>query len=215
MKRGCGGAVDGICGDEIPMMELIGKLDISEAVFTFIDVETTGLSPRTARVCEVAAISFRGAERVGTLAELINPGMRIPPEVSRIHGITDVMVKDSPAFSGVSARLLAMLENSVLVAHNAEFDLAFLGMELERVGLKLPRLPVVDTLAIARKNWKFQSNRLGGIAAELNISSENWHRALSDVEMTRKIFEHFIGAFRAAGAVTVADLIKKSGGKTS
>lgn len=191
------------------------KMKIEEAVFTFIDVETTGLSPRSARVCEVAAISFRGADRVSTLAELVNPGMPIPPEVSRIHGITDDMVKDSPSFGGVAPRLLAMLENSVIVAHNAEFDLGFLSMEFERVGLKFPRLNVVDTLAIARKNWKFQSNRLGRIAAELNISSENWHRALSDVEMTRKIFEHFISAFRSAGAVTVADLMNKSGGKTS
>jgi DNA polymerase-3 subunit alpha (Gram-positive type) len=108
-----------------------------------------------------------------------------------------------------------MLENSVLVAHNAEFDMGFLSMELEKIGLKLPRIPVVDTLSLARRNWKFKSNRLGNIAAELNISNENWHRALSDVEMTRKIFEHFISAFKAAGAVTVADLIQKCGGKTS
>lgn len=197
------------------MPELIGKLDIDEAVFTFLDVETTGLSPRAARVCEVAAINFRGAERVGTLAELINPGMPIPPETSRIHGITDSMVKDSPSFGGVAPRLLAMLENSVIVGHNADFDLRFLQAEFERVGLKFPRLYVVDTLLIARKHWKFQSNRLGNIAAELNLSNENWHRALNDVEMTRKIFEHFVSAFRSAGAVTVSDLIARSGGKTS
>ncbi len=196
-------------------MELIGKLKIEEAVFTFIDVETTGLSPRAARVCEVAAISFRGIERVGTLAELVNPGMPIPTEVSKIHGITDVMVAGSPAFGGVAPQLLAMLENTVIVAHNAEFDIGFLKAEFERVGLRFPRLNVVDTLAIARKNWKFQSNRLGKIAEELNISNGGWHRALSDVEMTRKIFEHFISAFKAAGTVTVEDLIKKSGGYTS
>lgn len=197
------------------MFDAIDKLGIDEAVFTFIDVETTGLSPRAARVCEVAAINFRGAERVGTLAELVNPGLPIPPEVTRIHGITDSMVKDSPSFSGVAPRLLAMLENSVIVAHNAEFDLGFLTAEFERVGLKFPKLHVVDTLTIARKSWKFKSNRLGNIAAELNFSNENWHRALSDVEMTRKIFGHFISAFKAAGAVTVADLMEKCGGKTS
>lgn len=197
------------------MLELTEKLGIDEAVFTFIDVETTGLSPRAARVCEVAAISFRGADRLETLAELINPGQPIPPEVTRIHGITDAMVKDSPSFGGVAPRFLAMLENSVLVAHNAEFDLGFLTAEFERVGLRFPKLHVVDTLAIARKNWKFKSNRLGNIAAELNFSNENWHRALSDVEMTRKIFDHFISAFKAAGAVTVADLMEKCGGKTS
>ena len=197
------------------MLEAIGKHKLEEAVFTFIDVETTGLSPRAARVCEVAAISFTGAERVGTLAELINPGLPIPPEVSRIHGITDAMVKERPGFGGVAPRLLAMLENSVLVAHNAGFDIGFLRAECERVGLRFPKLYVVDTYLIAKKNWKFRSNRLGNIAAELNISNENWHRALSDVEMTRKIFEHFISAFRAAGAATVADLIEKCGRKTS
>ena len=197
------------------MNGIIERLRIEEAVFTFIDVETTGLSPRTARVCEVAAVSFRGDERVGSLAELINPGGPIPPEVSKIHGITDDMVVNSPAFGGIAPRLLALLENSVVVAHNAEFDMAFLSMEFERVGLKFPPLAVVDTLVLARKHWKFKSNRLGNIAAELNFSSENWHRALSDVEMTRKIFEHFIKAFKDAGAVTVADLINKSKGKTS
>jgi len=195
--------------------ETIEKQRIEEAVFTFIDVETTGLSPRSARVCEVASISFRGTERVGTLAELVNPGLPIPPEVSRIHGITDEMVRNSPSFGAVAPRLLAALEGSVIVAHNAEFDLGFLNMEFERVGLRFPELPVLDTLVLARRNWKFQSNRLGNIAKELNISSEGWHRALSDVEMTRKIFEHFITAFRAAGAATVADLIQKSKGKTS
>lgn len=197
------------------MLELIEKLDIEQAVFTFVDVETTGLSPRSARVCEVAAISFRGAERAGTLAELVNPGVAIPAEVSKIHGITDAMVKDSPSFGGVAPRLLAMLEDSVIVAHNAEFDLGFLKAECERVGLRFPKLHVVDTLLIARKNWKFQSNRLGKIAEELNISNEGWHRALSDVEMTRRIFDHFITAFRSAGARTVADILKKSGGYTS
>ncbi|OIO00449.1 MAG: hypothetical protein AUJ51_10285 [Elusimicrobia bacterium CG1_02_56_21] len=197
------------------MLEVIQKLNIDQAVFNFIDVETTGLSPRSARVCEVAAIGFCGAERVGTLSELINPGLPIPPEVSRIHGITDSMVKDSPSFGTVAPRLLAMLEGSVLVAHNADFDLGFLKAECERVGLRFPKLYVVDTLVIARKSWKFQSNRLGNIAGELNISNENWHRALSDVEMTRKIFQHFISAFKAAGAVTVADLLAKCGGKTS
>jgi DNA polymerase-3 subunit epsilon len=195
------------------MLEATEKLNIDEAVFTFLDVETTGLSPRAARVCEVAAVNFRGAERVGTLAELINPGMPIPPEVSLIHGITDAMVKDSPSFGGVAPRLLALLENSVIVAHNAEFDLKFLQAECERVGLRFPKLYVVDTLLLARKNWKFQSNRLGNIAAELNIPNGGWHRALSDVEMTRKIFEYFISAFKAVGAVTVADLMEKCGGK--
>jgi len=185
------------------------NLKLEDAVFTFLDVETTGLSPRTARVCEVAAISFRGGERLGALAELLNPGCPIPPQCTLVHGITDDMVKKSPAFGAVAPRLLAMLENTVLVAHNAEFDIKFVRMELERIGLKFPKMPVLDTLAIARREWRFKSNKLGNIAAELGIPNESWHRALSDVEMTRKIFEHFAAASRKSGAVTVNDMLKK------
>jgi len=183
---------------------------IDEAVFTFLDVETTGLSPRTSRVCEVALIAFQGNYRVGHFTSLVNPGLPIPPETSRIHGITDAMVKDSPAFPALAPRLLALLEGSVIVAHNAEFDLSFLRMEFERAGLKLPELPVIDTLYIARQLGGFSNNRLGTIAKELEISDENWHRALSDVEMTRKIFEHFMVIFKKDGAVTIADVLKKS-----
>ncbi len=184
---------------------------IDEAVFTFLDVETTGLSPRTSRVCEVALIAFQGNSRVGHFSSLVNPGLPIPPETSRIHGITDEMVKDSPAFPALAPRLIALLEGSVIVAHNAEFDLSFIEMEFVRAGLKLPELPVIDTLYIARRLGSFTNNRLGTIAKELNISAENWHRALSDVEMTRKIFEHFMLVFRKEGAVTVADLMSRSG----
>ena len=187
----------------------IETLAIEDAVFTFLDVETTGLSPRTARVCEVAAISFRGGERLATLAELVNPGCPIPAQCTQVHGITDDMVRNSPAFGAVAPRLLAMLENTVLVGHNAEFDMKFITMELERIGLKFPKMPVLDTLAIARREWKFTSNKLGNIAAELNIPNGNWHRALGDVEMTRKIFEHFVAAFRKSGAQVVNDMLKK------
>jgi len=187
---------------------------IDDAVFNFIDVETTGLSPDSARVCEVALIGFKGAARVNQFASLINPGGPIPETASRINGITDDMVRSSPAFGGVAPKLLDLLEGSVIVAHNALFDINFLKMEFSLVGLKFPeQLPVVDTCEIARGHWKFTNNRLGTIARELNLSSENWHRALADVEMTRKIFEHFVSALKGSGAVTVGDLVKKSRGR--
>jgi len=187
---------------------------IDEAVFNFIDVETTGLSPESARVCEVALIGFKGAARVNQFSSLINPCGPIPPTASKINGITDDMVRRSPAFGGVAPKLLGLLEGSVIVAHNAPFDMGFLKMEFSRLGLKFPeQLPVIDTLEIARGHWKFANNRLGTIARELNLSSENWHRALSDVEMTRKIFEHFVSAFKNSGAATVGDLVKKSCGR--
>ena len=185
------------------------RRSLDEAVFTFLDVETTGLSPRTSRVCEVALIGFQGGCRVGHFSSLVNPGLAIPPETTKIHGITDEMVRNSPAFPALAPRLLGLLEGSVIVAHNAEFDLSFMEMEFARAGLKLPELPVIDTLHIARHLGGFSNHRLGTIAKELSISAENWHRALSDVEMTRKIFEHFMVILKKDGAATVADIVNK------
>ena len=187
---------------------IVNKL-IDDAVFAFIDVETTGLSPQTSRVCEVALISFQGDNRVNHFSSLINPGFAIPPEVSKIHGITDDMVRNSPSFGALAPRLIDAIEGSVIVAHNADFDLSFLKMEFARAGLRLPELPVIDTLHVARGFGAFSNNRLGTIAKELDIPAENWHRALSDVEMTRRIFAHFIVVFKKDGAATVADILKK------
>ncbi|OGS07648.1 MAG: hypothetical protein A2270_08235 [Elusimicrobia bacterium RIFOXYA12_FULL_51_18] len=191
------------------MNPLLLRRSIDDSVFTFIDVETTGLSPQTSRICEVALIGFQGVCRVSHFSSLVNPGLPIPPETTKIHGITDEMVKNSPAFPALVPRLVALLEGTVVVAHNAEFDLSFVQMEFARAGLKLPELPVIDTLHIARHLGGFSNNRLGTIAKELDISIENWHRALSDVEMTRKIFEHFMVIFKKDGALTVADVLHR------
>ena len=146
------------------MNQLPPSRSIDDAVFTFLDVETTGLSPRTSRICEVALIGFQGASRVSQFSSLVNPGLPIPPETTRIHGITDEMVRNSPAFPALAPRLLALLEGTVVVAHNAEFDLSFVQMEFSRVGLKLPKLDVIDTVHIARHLGGFSNNRLGTIA---------------------------------------------------
>jgi DNA polymerase-3 subunit alpha (Gram-positive type) len=185
------------------------RCSIDDAVFTFLDVETTGLSPRTSRVCEVALVGFQRGCRVSHFSSLVNPGLPIPPETTKIHGITDAMVAGSPAFPELAPRIIALLEGSVIVAHNAEFDLSFIEMEFSRAGLNLPQLPVIDTLHIARHLGGFSNNRLGTIAKELDISAENWHRALSDVEITRKIFEHFMVILKKDGASTVADVVNK------
>ena len=185
------------------------RRSLDDAVFTFLDVETTGLSPRTSRICEVALVGFQGGCRISRFSSLVHPGVAIPPESTRIHGITDAMVAGSPAFPALAPRLLALLEGSVIVAHNADFDLSFMDMEFVRSGLKMPELPVIDTLYVSRHLGGFTDHRLGTIAKELAISNENWHRALGDAEMTRKIFEHFMVVLKKDGALTVGDVVKK------
>src|SRR3989339_1864435 len=129
------------------------KKNLNEVTFAFLDVETTGLSARSGgRVCEVAICKRRGQEQLGDFQFLINPGCAIPAEVTGIHGITDAMVADCPGFGKIAAKLLDFIDGTVLVCHNAGFDMGFIEHELRLAGFRLPEsLFVLDTLKAARK----------------------------------------------------------------
>jgi DNA polymerase III epsilon subunit family exonuclease len=181
---------------------------IEDCVFSFVDVETTGLSPAGgARICEIALIKRNNGKDLGTFNQLIHPGCAILPTVSAIHGITDEMVKDSPSFRQIAPKLVSLLSDTVVVCHNADFDVPFLAYELARAGLRFPSVSILDTLKFARRHGNFPSNRLGNIAKELGFSNDGWHRALNDVLMTEKVFYHFIEKFQKQGVKTVKELV--------
>lgn len=177
---------------------------ICDTTFAFVDTETTGLSPAAgARLCEIAIVKSKNFERTDSFASLLNPGCFMGQEVINIHGITNEMTRSAPTFADVAPQVLTMLEDAVLVCHNAEFDVPFLQAELRRCGLRLPPLIIMDTLKLARKNGNFKRNRLGAIAEELGLSNEGWHRAMADALMTEKIFHHFVRRFAECGIETL------------
>ncbi|MGB2579965.1 DNA polymerase-3 subunit epsilon [Elusimicrobium simillimum] len=187
-------------------MELRDKL-IHEVKFAFLDTETTGLSPQQgARLCEVAVVTNGAMIAKSEYSTIINPGCLIPAEASAIHGITNAMAAEAPYFIDIAPQLISILEDSVIVCHNADFDIPFLAYELGLCGLRLPRAVVLDTLKFARKNGTFKKNNLGNIVTELGLSNEGWHRAMADVKMTEKVFYHFLAKFKEHGAKTIADL---------
>jgi len=180
---------------------------IENATFICLDTETTGLTPDGGgHICEVAALASLGGRRAGTFCTLINPRVPISPEVTKIHGITNEMVAQSPAFVDIAPTLIGLLQGGILVCHNADFDISFLEAEFSRIGLKMPQGVVLDTLKFARRHGSFSRNRLGIIARELGISCEGWHRAMADTVMTEKIFYYFLSKFKQRGAKTVGDL---------
>lgn len=180
---------------------------IHEAKFAFLDTETTGMSPaQGARICEVAVVTNGAMIEKAEFATIINPGCIIPQEVINIHGITNAMAAAAPRFEAIAPDLINILEGSVIVCHNADFDIPFLAYEFARCGLRLPRSVVLDTLKFARKNGTFKKNNLGFIVNELGLSNEGWHRAMADAKMTEKVFYYFLAKFKAAGAKTVGDL---------
>jgi len=162
------------------------------------DTETTGLSPVSDRIVEIAACAF-GPDGVpsGTFERLVNPGSPIPVELTAIHGITDEMVRDAPGIESILPGFLDFIGDSVLIAHNAVYDVGMILVPLVR-GLRLGTVPgaggepgnvVLDTCSLARAAFPGWGNyRLGGLAERLGIVHERAHRALSDVSVCRELF---------------------------
>ncbi len=186
---------------------------ISEIPLVFVDTETTGLNPRFGdRMVEIALARFRRDVMEDYYVTLLNPGRSISPGAARIHGITDADVRHAPRFAEVIPILREALEGSVLVMHNAPFDLGFISNEFGLAGQELPNNLVLDTLALLRRHFNFPSNSLPRVAEQLGIRPDRFHRALADVLTTREVFAFIAGELARRGAHTFADFLRLQGG---
>ena len=159
-------------------------------VFTIFDTETTGLSPRSGdRIVEIAAIKIKGVDLLGEFQELINPERRIPHESQKIHNISDEMVQDADTIDIVLPKFLEFVADSILIAHNASFDLSFINHEIEKTGILHPPLEAICTVSLARKTLpQLHSHSLDSLIQYMGIICERRHRALDDVKATAKAF---------------------------
>jgi len=186
---------------------------ISGVEFSFLDFETTGISPRAGdRVCEVGIIRARKSEVIRSFSSLVNPGCPISAGATAIHGITEEMVESAPLFHDIADEVLSLLEDAVLVAHNAPFDLSFLSASLSSLRRSPPSVPVVDTLRLARRNYSFSSNSLPNLLASFGIEAEILHRALADALSAKRIFERMVAEFGGWESLTLGSLFEKQGG---
>ncbi len=184
---------------------------VDNLALTFVDVETTGLSPaRGDRVCEVALLRLEGGREVARFESLVYPQRQVPREVVAVHGLTDTILAQAPPFAMLLPRLGPLLYGTVLVGHNVRFDLGFLRYEWHLTGQTLPQMAVIDTLALSQAHYRFRHNSLAAIAAELGVAHTPQHRAMADVLATRDVFERFLADLRQQGAVTLAQLMYPS-----
>jgi DNA polymerase III epsilon subunit len=186
----------------------------SEVYFAFLDVETTGLDPVSGdKICEIAVIKTIDGQVADEFVTIVNPGRNIPERAISIHGITQVMVNRAPLFRDIAKDLLDFLNDTVIVAHNAKFDLEFLRSELKNLNQSLPENEVIDTLGIARRYYSFPSNSLGEIARYIGLPIDEEHRALADVTTTKDIFEYFLKDLERRGIrlKRLKDILKLQG----
>jgi ATP-dependent DNA helicase DinG len=157
--------------------------------FVVIDLETTGNVPaKQDRIIEVGIVVIEEDQITKEFTTMVNPGVPIPPFITKLTGITDDDVKDAPSFTELADTIIAMFEDSYLVAHNVPFDLGFLNAELSAIGKKRLRNPVLDTVELTRILLpQAPGFKLGILAEHLNITHENPHRALSDAYVTAKL----------------------------
>jgi len=183
-------------------------VQLEEASFVVVDLETTGLSPGRSRICEIGAVRIDELEVTGTFQTLVRPGERLPAAVAALTGLADAELRRAPAPAAAVRRFLSFAGDAVLVAHNARFDLAFLDREVERLtSLRLAN-PVVDTVWLARRLLAGRTTRcsLAALSQFFGTAARPCHRALPDAEATGEILLALIGLAQERGARTVADL---------
>jgi DNA polymerase-3 subunit alpha (Gram-positive type) len=163
---------------------------VSNVTFVVFDTETTGFSPTMDRIVEVGAVKFRNGEVVEEISWLINPQRDIPYWATKVNGITDDMVKGKPSFKDIYPDFQKFINGSVLMAHNAKFDISFLKAEIKRAGCELPPNQVIDSLGLFRKWYpNSKSHSVEAVARHAEIKTDTLHRASADSMYVFLIFD--------------------------
>ena len=181
--------------------------------YCVLDLETTGLSFRTEKITEVGIMKVKDGEVIDEFECFVNPEKPIPQKVVEVTNITDDMVKDAETIDKVMPKILEFVGDSVLVAHNADFDIGFLKYNAKQLGLSLENT-YIDTLRLAKSLFpEYKKYKLGMIAENLGITVEVAHRALDDVDTTVKVFRKMLEMLEEKGVKTIDDIDKIEQGK--
>ena len=172
---------------------------LRDVEFCVLDLETTGGSSEFEAITEIGAVKYRGGEEIGRFATLVNPQRAIPSFITVLTGITDSMVASAPTIDETLEPLLEFIGDSVLVAHNARFDVGFVNAALVRAGRERLSNRVLDTVGLARRlvGADVDNCKLATLAASLGLAHQPSHRAINDVLATGDLLHHLIE--RAAG----------------
>lgn len=167
-----------------------------KAVFTAFDTETTGINPKEERVVEIGCIKFDTRGIIARYDVLINPEKSMPAAAGEVNNITDEMLADKPKFAQVLPDFLDFTRNTILVAHNANFDISFMNSELARCGKTKLTNKVFDTLIFAREVYPgLSSYALQNLAVQFNIQALNAHRAEDDARVCMEFFNLAVAHF--------------------
>lgn len=182
---------------------------LADVTFVVVDLETTGGSPSGSQITEFGAVKVRGGEVLGEFQTLVRPTTPIPPFISVLTGITNAMVADAPGIRAVMPQFLQFASGSVLVAHNAGFDVSFLKAAAAETGLPWPAFAVIDTVRLARQlvhKDEAPNHKLSSLATLFSATTTPDHRALHDARATVDVLHGLIARVGNLGVHTLEEL---------
>ncbi|MCX7813568.1 MAG: PolC-type DNA polymerase III [Pseudothermotoga sp.] len=207
-----------LVNDMEPVILSGDDVDIKTNSYIVVDLETTGLHPMFNEIIEIGAIKIENGEISDEFHTLVRPKEKLDSFTVQFTSITDEMLQDQPPLEEVLPKFLKFCEGSVLVAHNANFDYRFLRYHAKRICGVEWNLPVIDTLALAKRLVKLSSYNLEKLVSHFKIGSFKHHRALDDAKVTARVFlellkileERGIKSFKQIESVHKESLVTQS-----
>ncbi len=170
-----------------------------EGKYTVFDIETTGFSRFNDAIIEIGAVRIENGSKVGEFSEFVNPKRLIPARITELTSITDAMVMSAPPIEEILPKFLEFSKDTILVAHNADFDIGFIKENAYRQGLEFHDISI-DSLGLARMlHPEYKNHKLDTISKNLGVPSFHHHRAIDDAKATADAFQKLMGEFYELG----------------
>lgn len=188
--------------DENPVIKNPNKKALSQE-FVVFDIETTGFSNTRDSIIEIGAVKIKNFEIIDKFSYFVNPNKEIPYKIQELTGITNSMVKDSKTIDDILPEFLDFIGDSVLVAHNSDFDTGFIREKSRNLNLEYSN-EAIDTIRLAKVLLpNLKRYKLDVVAKALDISLQNHHRAVDDAKATAMIFLKFLDKLKQEGLETL------------
>ncbi|MBY0383783.1 3'-5' exoribonuclease [bacterium] len=181
------------------------------STFIGFDTETTGRYPIESEICEIAAVKYTNGKIIDSFQSLIKPKRPMGEEVIKIHGITNEMVQNAPPLKEVLPKFRQFIDDGILIAHHAPFDLGFITAGFEECLISLPTKPVICSSRLSRNTITDSENhKLQTLIKHLGLPQGTAHRALDDATACLQVALH---CFEKAQLSTLEDIFKKQDGE--
>ena len=194
--------------------EAVDETPLSKLSYTVFDTETTGLLPHKDEVVQIGAVRVLNGRIVPgeVLDQLVDPGIPIPPSSTKVHQVSDAMVRGQPDIAEAGRRFHRFAKGSVIVAHNAPFDMAFLRRHRNRMGVEWDH-PILDTVLLSAVLFgASQTHTLDALCERLGVEipAQLRHTALGDAHATAQVLVMMLPMLQARGMQTFGDVLEET-----